>query len=103
MENVIAEQNDRILTIKVLGPFNFGIHKYFRDSYTTCVNDNKTDEIIIDFKGTTMIDSAGLGMLLLLKEELSKKNKSIINIINVNEVIASIFKISNFGKLFDIS
>jgi anti-anti-sigma factor len=61
---------------------------------------NYTDCIVIDCAKCERIDSAGLGALLLMKKSLGYKVK--IKIINICPFLERIFKITNFGKLFDL-
>jgi len=60
-----ADGKEVIITIE--GRFSFPDHKAFRDAYLA--SEPKQTRFIIDMKKTEYIDSAALGMLLVLKEK----------------------------------
>ncbi|MDO8271772.1 MAG: STAS domain-containing protein [Gammaproteobacteria bacterium] len=60
------EDSNRKVTIKVQGRFVFGLHKEFRNAYRDL--DGATKEYEVDLSQAVYLDSAALGMLLLLQE-----------------------------------
>ena len=90
----------KTFTISVEGDFNFSMRQKFKSSYT----DNDAilaDNIIIDFMKTKTIDSSALGMLLDMQKDLEKSG-DVTKIINSNEMIMNILKITSFYKKFTI-
>ncbi len=65
------------------------------------IEKNKIGTLAIDFSRVTFIDSAGLGMLLILKEELAK-NKGLVLLQHAQGQVEKMFKVSKFDALFDV-
>lgn len=85
------------LRIKVLGNFDFAVHKVFREAYSKI--DPVRTKFIIDLSEATYMDSAALGMLLVLRERAGG-SKSDITILGYNNSIGQILAISRFEQLF---
>jgi HptB-dependent secretion and biofilm anti anti-sigma factor len=90
----------KIFTISIEGDFNFSLLSLFKQSYS---NDAAilADKVIIDFRKTKTIDSSALGMLLNMQKDLGKSDDK-TSIINSNEIITKILKITNFSKKFNV-
>jgi len=84
------------LRIIVSGNFDFSLHPEFRKSYQDI---DSTYNIIVDLQSTDYMDSAALGMLLLLDEEFENHR---IKIVNCNDFIKQVFQVAHFEKKFDI-
>jgi anti-anti-sigma factor len=87
------------LTITIGGRFDFNLHQQFRDVIEP-LNDN-VECYIVDLKDSDYMDSAALGMLLLLLEKAGNE-KERVRLINPNQTIQKILEIANFHILFDI-
>lgn len=87
------------LKIKIIGRFDFSVHKTFRQAYSTL--DPINTSFTIDLSETSYMDSAALGMLLVLRERAGG-NKSDITLIGYNKSIGQILTISRFEQLFKI-
>jgi anti-anti-sigma factor len=62
-----------------------------------------TKSVLIDFARTDFIDSASLGMLLVLREYVEKnEGTTTIELIICKKEVFEILEISNFSKLFSI-
>jgi anti-anti-sigma factor len=93
---------DDITTIQLEKDFTFHHQAEFRKSYEQNL-EPQTKSILIDFGKTDFIDSAALGMLLILREYIEKHGQSItIKLINCKKEVLEILEISNFAKLFSI-
>jgi stage II sporulation protein AA (anti-sigma F factor antagonist) len=57
--------------------------------------------LTLDFRGTDFIDSAGLGMLLLLRDECQTRNIP-LSITSASGQVLKIFLISKFDQLFTL-
>ena len=97
--SVGLSNDQKMLTIKINGRFDFSMHNEFRNSYKD--QEMKNGVYVVDLKDAEYLDSSALGMLLLLKE-YSDSNSSKIKIINVNHEIREILDIASFDKLFVI-
>lgn len=94
-----SQTKDNVSTIKINENFNFSCQAEFRQTYEKIPKSNR---FVLDFSKTSYIDSAALGMLLLLKE-YAGGDGSKIEIIKCKPEVQNIFQISNFGQLFKIS
>lgn len=86
-------------TIKPDGQFNFSVQKEFRSAYEEA---DKSMSFIVDFLRTDYMDSAALGMLLLMREYAGGDSAK-ITLANCNNEIKSILEVSNFQKLFKLT
>ena len=93
-------RDKKTFTILIEGDFNFSLLHEFKNSYNN-TDASTADNIIIDFRKTLTVDSSALGMLLNLQKDLGK-SKDNTKIINCNDVILNILKITNFYKKFNI-
>ncbi|MFJ4348188.1 STAS domain-containing protein [Pseudomonas sp. NPDC089401] len=93
-------QDDKKLTIKIKGRFDFGKHQEFRDAYERQAK--KPESVVVDLKDTTYLDSSALGMLLLLRDHAGGDD-SRVSVVNAGSDVRKILAISNFDKLFAIS
>lgn len=99
IEVINKNQNESEITIRISGKFIFKMYKEFSHVYLG--TKGKYDKYILDMKETKYMDSSILGMLLQMREYLDT-SKDNIHIINCNPYLMSIFKISNFDRLFTI-
>lgn len=80
----------------VSGNFDFSKHPQFRNAYQDL---DKSYNVVVDLKNTEYMDSAALGMLLLLNDEF---NNHKIKITNCNDFIKQVLQVAHFEKKFDI-
>lgn len=85
------------VVIHLNGQFDFSVIQEFRETYQDCLGKN----VVIDFRGTECIDSAGLGMLLNMQTFLNKKEGE-IKLINTMPQIKRELVIARFEKKFHI-
>ncbi|GAA5525933.1 STAS-domain containing protein PA14_20770 [Microbulbifer aestuariivivens] len=92
------------LTIRVFGRFNFNLHRDFLHSYSSLPQ--TPSRLSIDLAHTTHLDSAALGMLLLLRDHCFGSNTELppetVTLLNANDHVGAILQVSNFDRLFDI-
>ena len=88
--------------ITLAGRFQFNTHREFRDAYEPFVGHPAVSRIVLDFAGVEYLDSAALGMLLLLREKLLDARKS-IEITGSQGLVRQVLDIANFSRLFPIS
>lgn len=84
------------VTINISGRFDFSVLDDFRKSY---MDYNQVNNYIIDLKKTQYLDSSALGMLLGLRDFAGGDDAS-ISIINTNDEIEKILKITRLNELF---
>ncbi|VAX13922.1 hypothetical protein MNBD_GAMMA24-398 [hydrothermal vent metagenome] len=94
-----VSSDEKVITIKVDGRFDFTHQKEFREAYKNhCIPDLLFN---VELSGTEYMDSSALGMLLLLKEHADNcKGKVILK--QPSEGIIKILDMANFNQLFDI-
>ena len=85
------------LTFSIAGYFDHQIRPQFSDLLAT-----HHKHYVIDFADATAIDSAALGMLLMLKERADEQD-STLALHNAGGKILRVFEISNFDKLFQLT
>lgn len=92
------KQGDNCMVIKVKGRFDFSCHTAFREAYTTA---REAAEFIVDMEEASYMDSAALGMLLLLREH-AQQNGGRVTITNCRGQTYDVLQIANFHRLFKI-
>jgi anti-anti-sigma factor len=81
------------------GRFDFNSHREFRNSYDTVLADSAVQKFDVDLGGVDYLDSAALGMLLLLRERGVAANKQVA-LCNCHGMVAQVLEVANFNKLF---
>ncbi|MCW8826693.1 MAG: STAS domain-containing protein [Gammaproteobacteria bacterium] len=87
------------LLVKLPTTFDIGIHKEFRALHADL--DSNVKDFAIDFVDTQHMDSSALGMLLLLRDELSSGSTD-ISLINCSDNIKELLKLARFDTLFTV-
>jgi HptB-dependent secretion and biofilm anti anti-sigma factor len=95
---IISEPNEKRVVLS--GQFTFADNHKFKQIIDS-LNDPGLKAIALDFGTVDFIDSAGLGMLLLLRDECQNRNIS-ITINSVRGQVEKIFMISKFDQLFSM-
>lgn len=92
------------LTIRVAGNFDFNVHREFQRAYQDLSPAPQTYSI--DLSETSHLDSAALGMLLLLRDHCSGAEGNVaverVELLNANSHVAKILAVSNFDQIFTI-
>jgi HptB-dependent secretion and biofilm anti anti-sigma factor len=86
--------------ISVSGEFTFTDHGPFKRMITEMF-ETKGNAIIIDLSKLQFIDSAGLGMLLLARDEAKKANRELV-LKNPSGQVKRMFGVTKFDKLFTV-
>lgn len=87
--------------IEIEGPLNSESSPDF-DDYTWKLIDNNIVYILMDMDKLSFISSEGIGAVLLLQKSVHDKNGLII-FYNLNNEVASLFKLLGFDKVFTIA
>ena len=91
--------NQKGLVIDVVGFFSLALHQDFRDAFES--PDQRYDRYAVNLQDCEGIDSAGLGMLLLLREHVAVGKDDLL-ITHCPSHIHNILRYSNFDQLFTI-
>ncbi|MDO8812585.1 MAG: STAS domain-containing protein [Gallionella sp.] len=87
--------------IAVSGRFDFQVHRDFKDAYTPLLDNAAVSEIEIEMSKVDYMDSAALGMLLLLSERAHAANKQVA-LANATGTVSRVLEIANFSKIFNV-
>ena len=95
------DTSSKTTAVKLAGQFTFDdTHKF--KNILNLVLENKTKSLNLDFEDITFVDSACMGMLLLLRDECEVRNIS-LNLHSPKGQVEKVFTISKFDELFSIS
>ena len=100
MQTNVSVINERA-RISLSGRFDFNAHRSFKAACEEPVRSSEISSIEIDLGNVEYLDSAALGMLLLLRDQASSERKTVI-LTNCRGVVQQILDIANFKKLFTI-
>lgn len=93
---------DGTATLAISGRFTFDVHREFRDSYETLMKSAGVRNLDINLAEVEYIDSAALGMLLLLREKALAANVK-IRLVHCKDSVKDVLQIANFNKLFTMN
>lgn len=100
MARISLSTADNKATLTVHGDLTFDSNREFRETYQK-IPENLP--VIVDLSQAGYIDSAGLGMLLRLREHTSAGGAAAVSLTGANGTIRSILEVANFGRLFRIT
>ncbi len=87
------------MVINIEGRFDFSQHQAFRAAMEAA--GGRIRNFTVDLSRSEYMDSAALGMLLLLLEKAGG-NRERVRLINPNQNVRKILEIANFDKLFTL-
>ncbi|MGN7612353.1 STAS domain-containing protein [Magnetococcales bacterium HHB-1] len=87
--SVTSRIEQDVLHIAVTGIFDFKLHTHFKKIRSHGLS--QFNHIIVNLDQTTAIDSSGIGILLLLREDYMAKDKRFL-IVNHSDAIEKAFK-----------
>jgi anti-anti-sigma factor len=85
--------------IVLVGDFTFEAHSPFKEASQQALGSPGLEEIAIDFDKVEYMDSAALGMLLLLRERIGTRP---IRLVNTRGTVRAVLDVANFGRLFAV-
>ncbi len=98
MATVDVAQLENKVTLTINGDFTFPIHRQFLDAYKAHENSR---HFFVDLNKTAYIDSAGLGMLLRLKE-FAEKQQAKVTLLCANPSTFELLSLTKFDTIFSI-
>lgn len=96
--NYKTEFADGITTVEVTGRFTFGDHSSFRKLIEE-VRGHESSTLVLNIAGVDFIDSAGLGMLLLARDEGEKTNTT-VTLRGAQGQVRRMLEVARFDTLF---
>lgn len=88
-------------TLRLEGRFTFEWHTEFRAAAQELVVQAEAGDITLDLAAVSYMDSASLGMLMLLREKAQAKGLRVV-LDRPTPTVRNILNIVEFDKLFDI-
>lgn len=82
--------------------FDFQAYRAFREAYELELDKASVRRLVIDLQAVKYIDSAALGILLLLRDKAQARSKQ-VELRNLHGLVKDVFEVANFHKLFTIS
>ena len=99
----VSDGGDEVV-IRITGNFDFNIHRDFQRAYRNATPVPKV--FLVDLAATEHLDSAALGMLLLLRDycvEVGRDGEQPkVELMNANTHVSHILTVSNFDRIFSI-
>ncbi|MCW8092992.1 STAS domain-containing protein [Alteromonas sp. ASW11-130] len=89
-------------TIRLPSKFDFSQHKTFTEQYENVLAEDSKVPIQLDFSAVEYLDSAALGMMVLLRKKAVVKNRE-VQMKNVRGTAYELLSMANFQKLFKIN
>jgi anti-anti-sigma factor len=99
--NVTTSINGNIASLRMSGRFEFSAHREFRDAYEALLSNDQVRYIQLHMSQIDYIDSAALGMLLIIREKANYARKS-VSLSSPSAAVKQVLEIANFEKLFAI-
>lgn len=96
----VAKEGEKTIVF-LSGSIDIPAGESLKKTLNEIAEDEKTKELIVDFKQVDSIGSSAIGALLLSHKEFTAK-KLKFQIINLNKEIKSLFKIIKLDKVFKI-
>ena len=91
---------DRFARITLSDRLEFAMHRDFKAAYAPLLEHTDISEIEIEMAKVNHLDSAAMGMMMILNERVKDAGKS-ISLVNVSDYVDQVFIISNFDKIFN--
>jgi HptB-dependent secretion and biofilm anti anti-sigma factor len=92
---------DNIVTIRMVGNFTYHDKDKFIEMIDS-IGSIPIAEIVLDFSFVEFIDSSAMGLLLLLRKELEKRNIK-TRLSNVSGQVWKVINLSHFTKIFNVT
>lgn len=86
--------------VSLSGRFTFDVHKAFKDLVYPLVENPAVRTLAVDLSTVSYMDSASLGILLLVREKALTHGKSMA-LRNANPTVLPLLKLVKFDRLFE--
>jgi HptB-dependent secretion and biofilm anti anti-sigma factor len=99
--NYAGKENGAAI-LRLSGRFDFSLFRSFRALYEPLLDDADINVIELDFAAVEYLDSAALGMLLMLRDKGAKLGKKVV-LSHCSSTVQQLLEVANFHQLFEIS
>ncbi|MBF0125158.1 MAG: STAS domain-containing protein [Magnetococcales bacterium] len=96
-----VNQNGQDIRIELPDRFVFTLHNDFRHTYESYLAPRPGRKFVIDFAKTSYMDSAALGMLLVMREAVGGDTVP-IHLVNARPAVRKILEAAFFHELFKL-
>lgn len=90
---------DQSAVIRMPVRFDYHMSHDFRRTVGDIIGREEGNEIVVDFSATDYLDSAGLGLLLVLRDSARNAGKPVV-ISRATGHVKKVLETAHFGKLF---
>lgn len=97
--SIATTLHDESSVIRLPTRFDFRVMQDFRAAVDGIIDQSPCSRIIVDFASTEYLDSAALGMLLVLRDRARGSGKCVV-LAKARGAVKDVLQIANFGKLF---
>lgn len=87
--------------LSLSGRFDFSNFRSFRELYEPVLGDAQVKTVALNFKAVEYLDSAALGMLLMLRERAEKLNKKVV-LVECQGTVRQLLEVAHFDRLFEL-
>lgn len=87
-------------TLRLPSRFDYGHHRQFTDLYLASLENANVKSVVLDFSNVEYLDSAALGMMVLMQKRFKEKNK-MTKITGATGATEEILKMANMNKIFE--
>lgn len=81
--------------------FDYSFHRKFSESYQPLLENKDVRDVTLDFADVTYLDSAALGMLVLMHNKFSSEGKT-VRITGAHGATLGILNMANMQKIIEI-
>ena len=100
MDIKLRKTEDNVLVVSASGKIDIDTAVEYGTKVTDAIDDNDIKDVVLDFSEITYISSMGLRIILELHQKMN--NFGSMKIINVDEQVLNIFKMTGFTKFLNI-
>lgn len=92
---------EQTAVIRLTGRFDSSSHREFKQCYERALAHSPLRKVVVDMQDVDYLDSAALGLLLLLKQSAQKLPVPVA-LQNCWGLVKEILEVANFGVLFEM-
>ncbi len=99
--NVHYTISDGTAVLSLQGRFDFSQYSIFKEEQSQVLEKPDVDKIVLDFSQLQYLDSAALGVMLVLLDRAKESGKT-VSIRGASGVVREILDVAHFDRMFDI-
>ena len=91
------------MIVAIEGKFEFSAHAEFRKVVDSGLAMARVSAVEVDLEKSEYMDSAALGMLLVLRDKASAASKGTVTLRGSGSSVREVLEVANFGRMFTIA